>query len=528
MHEVDQEKTSLVTSQGLFCYKVMPFGLKNAGATYQRLMNKMFAQQIGRNVQVYVDDMLVKSRREEDHLEDLKETFNTLRSYNMKLNPGKCAFGVTTGKFLGFMVSQRGIEANPDKIRAIIEMAPPRNVKEVQSLNRKIAALNRFVSRATEKCLPFFRTLKRSLEWTTECQQAFEELKAYLSSPPLLSPSQPGEELFLYLAVSPAAISAALFREEEKVQKPVYYASRALRGVEERYPPMEKLAFALVTAARKLKPYFQAHTVSVLTDKPLRRAMNNPEAVGRLALWAIELSEFDIRYRPRTAIKGQVVTDFIAEFTHDEDKGAEESSLWSIYTDGSSNRLTGGAGIVLLSPEGDAIECMVRLDFPATNNESEYQALIAGLDLAKATRAARVVIHCDSQVITNQVNGDYECKGERMKKYLDQVKARIDDFEPRIVQIPRGENERDDRLAKAASAEHMVIPGNVLSFVQLSPLIDPSNVQEVCSDSNWTAPLVSYLRDGVLLDGKEAARKLKVQAARFVLIKDVMYKRGFY
>ena len=133
-----------------------------------------------------------------------------------------------------------------------------------------------------------------------------------------MSPSQPGEELFLYLAVSPAAISVALFREEEKVQKPVYYASRALRGAEEKYPPMEKLAFALVTAARKLKPYFQAHTVNVLTDKPLRRAMNNPETVGRLALWAIELSEFDIRYRPYTAIKGQIVADFIAEFTHDD------------------------------------------------------------------------------------------------------------------------------------------------------------------------------------------------------------------
>ena len=177
-----------MTSQGLFYYKVMPFGLKNEGAMYQRLINKMFAQQIGRNVQVYVDDMLVKSQREEDHLKDLRETFNTLRSYNMKFNPRKCAFGVTTGKFLGFMVSQKGIKANPDKIRAIMEMAPPRNVKEVQSLNGKIAALNRFVSKATYKCLPFFRMLKKFFEWIAECQQAFEELKAYLSSPPLLSP----------------------------------------------------------------------------------------------------------------------------------------------------------------------------------------------------------------------------------------------------------------------------------------------------------------------------------------------------
>ena len=116
LDEADQEKTSFITSQCLFYYKVMSFGLKNVGITYQRLMNKMFAHQIGRNVQVYVDDMLVKSRRGDDHLDDLKETFDTLRSYNMKLNPSKCAFEVMAEKFLRFMVSQRGIEVNPDKI----------------------------------------------------------------------------------------------------------------------------------------------------------------------------------------------------------------------------------------------------------------------------------------------------------------------------------------------------------------------------------------------------------------------------
>ena len=135
MEEANQEKTSFMTSQGLFCYKMMSFELKNAGATYQRLMNKMFAHQIRRNVQVYVNDMLVKSLCEEDHLDDLRETFNTLRSYNMKPNPNKCTFSVAAGKFLGFMVSQRGIEVNPEKIRAIVELEPPRTVKEVQSLN---------------------------------------------------------------------------------------------------------------------------------------------------------------------------------------------------------------------------------------------------------------------------------------------------------------------------------------------------------------------------------------------------------
>ena len=135
-----------------------------------------------------------------------------------------------------------------------------------------------------DKCLPFFCTLKKSFEWTAECQQAFEKLKAYLSALPLLSPSQLGEEFFLYLVVSPAAVSTALIREEEKVQKPINYTNRALCGAEERYPPMEKLAFALVTAAHKLKPYFQAHTIVVLTDRPLRRAISNLDGAGRLAL----------------------------------------------------------------------------------------------------------------------------------------------------------------------------------------------------------------------------------------------------
>ena len=169
MDETDQEKTSFVTSQGLFCYKVMPFGLKNAGVTYQRLVNHMFRPQIGRNVEVYVDDMLVKSQNEEIHLDDLHETFDTLRQYNMKLNPSKCAFRVSSGKFLGFMVSHRGIEANPNKIQTILDMKPPQNVKEVQSLTERVAALNRFVSKATDKCLPFFKVLKKAFEWTDEC-----------------------------------------------------------------------------------------------------------------------------------------------------------------------------------------------------------------------------------------------------------------------------------------------------------------------------------------------------------------------
>ena len=207
----------------------------------------MFRPQIGRNVKVYVDDMLVKSLNEGKHLDNLQETFNTLRRYIMKLNPSKCAFEVASGKFLGFMVSHRGIKANPEKIKAILDMKPPQNIKEVQFLTERVAALNRFISKAIDKCLPFFRVLKNAFEWKDECQKAFQDLKMYLVAAPLLSPFVMGEELFLYLAVTSHAVSSALIRKEGKVQKPVYYTSKTLRGAEGRYPLIEKLAFALIT-----------------------------------------------------------------------------------------------------------------------------------------------------------------------------------------------------------------------------------------------------------------------------------------
>ena len=147
----------------------------------------------------------------------------------MKLNPSKCVFGVASGKFFSFMVSQRGIEANPEKVQAIINMVSPRTVKNIQKLTGRIATLNRFVSRATDKCLPFFKTLKKAFAWTDECESTFQDLKRYLSNPPLISPSKEGQNLFLYLylAVSNTVVSAALIREEAKKQLLVYYVSQA-------------------------------------------------------------------------------------------------------------------------------------------------------------------------------------------------------------------------------------------------------------------------------------------------------------
>ena len=315
MDPSDQEKTSFVTARGTYCYRVMPFGLKNAGATYQRLVNGMFQKQIGTFMEVYIDDMLVKSIKAKLHITHLAEAFQVLRSYNMKLNPAKCAFGVSSGKFLGFIVNNRGIEANLVKIKAVLDMLPPSNIKDIQRLTGRIAALSRFVSRASDKCRPFFQVLKKVFQWDEHCQEAFTMLKTYLSSPPILVSPSEGELLTLYLAVSNFATSATLVRERDRVQQPICYCSRALRGAEERYPKMEKLILALVTTSRKLRPYFQAHTIEVPTEYPIKQILHKPETSGRLMKWAIELSKFDIRYKLRAVVKGQILADFIIEFT---------------------------------------------------------------------------------------------------------------------------------------------------------------------------------------------------------------------
>jgi ribonuclease HI len=469
----------------------------------------------------------VKTKDETNHLEDLEETFETLRQYRMKLNPSKCVFGGLSGKFLGFMVSQRGIEANPDKIKAVLEMTPPRTTKEVQSLTGRVAALNHFISRATDKCLPFFKTLRKAFAWTNKCQKSFEELKLYLTSPPLLSPSQQGEALSLYLAVSPTAVSSALIREDGGTQLPVYYTSKAFQGAEERYPAMEKLALALVIAARKLRPYFQSHKIIVLTNDPLRKAMNKPDAAGRLIQWAVELSEFDIEYCPRQAIKAQALADFIAEFTVTEEEPPEEKPdrNWEVEIDRSSVKGAGGVGVVFKTPEGHLLKHSVWLQYPTTNNEAEYEALLTGLRIAKELGATRLRIQSDSQLIVGQVNGEYEAKEDRMTKYLKLVKNAMNWFDKVILlQVPREQNTGADAFAKLASSDEAT---NQHIEVQYSPSHMEEEVSPIDVSNSWMTPITNYLEGGTLPSDPIEARKLRTRFARFALIQGTLYKRGF-
>ena len=316
MHPPDAEKTSFIAPHGFYYYNVMPFGLKNVGATYQRLVMKMFRPLLGSTMEVYIDDMLVKSKQRPDHAAHLQQTFNLLREYGMKLNPLKCAFGVSAGRFLGFMVTQRGIEANPAQLKAILQSPAPRSKKGIQQLTDRLAALRRFISQFTDRLKPFFTTLRGAnrAEWNEECDRAFVAIKQYLKEPPILVSLEAGDALYLYLAAFDIAISAALFREcGDAKLRPMFFISKSLTDAETRYTHLERAALALRTAAQKLRPYFQAHPVVVLTDLPLRGTIHKPDMPGRMARWAMELSEYGIQYKLRLSKKGQVLADFFVE-----------------------------------------------------------------------------------------------------------------------------------------------------------------------------------------------------------------------
>jgi hypothetical protein len=260
MKESDQLTTSFITPFGMYCYTIMPFELRNAGATYQRCMNHVFGEHIGRTVEAYVDDIVVKTKRASDLLSDLETTFKCLRAKGMKLNPEKCVFGVPRGMLLGFIVSERGIEANPEKIAAITSMGPIRDLKGVQRVMGCLAALSRFISRLSEKGLPLYRLLRKSecFTWTPEAEEALENLKALLTKTPILVPPAAGEALLIYVAATTQVVSAAIVVERREeghalpVQKPVYFISEVLSETKACYPQIQKLLYAVVLTRRKL------------------------------------------------------------------------------------------------------------------------------------------------------------------------------------------------------------------------------------------------------------------------------------
>ncbi|XP_017216818.2 uncharacterized protein LOC108194379 [Daucus carota subsp. sativus] len=533
----DQDSTAFITHKGVFAYTVLPFGLLNAGATFQRTMDTVFADQIGRNMEIYVDDMIVKSVKAPSHAKDLRETFDCIRKNQIRLNPAKCSFGLGGGKFLGYLLTQRGIEADPSQIAAVRDMQPPKTVKDLQILTGCIAALRRFIPQSSKRSLPMYEAIKqaskaRHFEWTQECQSSLDDIKEFLANPPILARAIPGEPLKLYLSASDSTTAAVLIKEEGTEQRPVYYASHMLKDTETRYSKIEKLVLALVTASRKLRQYFQGRSITVMTSQPLRRVLHRPDISGRLAAWTIELSQFNLEFEPRNSMKSQALSDFVAEcnFSESPQQGPAQSltdKAWTLYTDGSSTSEVGGAGVLLVSPEGFKVQQAIRFGFPATNNEAEYEALIAGIKLASHLDAKIVDIFSDSQLVVKQVSGEFKATNERMIAYLKVAITLLGTFTSwSIKNIARSANHWADALSKLATST----AAKNSEPIYVKELTCPSLVQEtvncITSQDDWRTPIIQHIKGTLNLEDKAEQRKIAFKARNYCLISDQLYRRA--
>nr|GEW70262.1 reverse transcriptase domain-containing protein [Tanacetum cinerariifolium] len=382
--EADKEKTAFHTGHGVYYYTKMPFGLKIAGATYQRLMDKAFEGQIRWNIEVYVDDLVVKSFTEAEMMRDIEETFHTLRKVNIKLNPKKCSFGLADGVFLGYVVTPEGIKSCPDKTAAVLQLPSPQTIKEVQSLNGKLASLNRFLSKNGPNANLLYKPCVTG------------------SGTKLLSDGETG----------------------------------------------------LVTSLSRQK-------------------------------------DFD---------------DFLIEMPNDVSQAAPaaetQEESWTLFTDGSSS----------------------------SNNEAEYEALVAGLRIAVRMGVKNVQVSVDSKLVANQVLGTYVAKEDNMVKYLEIVKSLVSGFTTfSISQVPRSKNKKTDALRKITSTSFAHLSKQVLVEVLENKSIKEKEIATVIEEDGPTCmtQLVNYLNGGVLPGDKKEARKLRLKARQYELIEGLLYRRSF-
>ncbi|PKI61791.1 hypothetical protein CRG98_017841 [Punica granatum] len=301
--------------------------------------------------------MIAKSKEGEDHLVNLKRLFDCLKEYKLRLNLAKCTFGARSGKLLGFVVSERGIEVDPDKVKVIKELPPPSTVREVRGFLGRLNYIARFIANLTDKCQPLFRLLRKNatMEWDHECQNAFDTIKAYLIQPPVLVPSMPNRPLILYLTVRRQSLGCMLGQEDEstRTERAIYYLSKTFTEGESNYPEIEKMCYVLVWVMQRLRQYTLYHTIRSLSKvDPLRYLLDSPSSMRNIAKWRCQLTEYDIEYVPRTSIKGQAIVDHLAEFlinddtpinTDFPDEGIlqvdeeKDEPTWKMYFDGAVN-----------------------------------------------------------------------------------------------------------------------------------------------------------------------------------------------
>jgi ribonuclease HI len=438
MKKEDEPKTSFITSSGTYCYLRMPEGLKNPGGSFSRMTAKVLCSQIGRNVLTYVDDIIVKSTKQENHIADLQETFANFRKAGLKLNPEKCVFGVKKGKFLGCLVSTKGIEANPNKIEAILRMEPPKSRKGAQKANMKVGLIEQIYFKIGRKELVILWSIKvsQSLPVEANSTKGLRRVEAILNRTDNFNPHSSGAPLLLYVAASHATVSATLVQEKQdgqaKKQVPVYFVSEVLSPSKKNYTELEKILYAVLMASRKLRHYFQSYHIIMPSSQPLKDIIRNREATRRVGKWAVELNEFTIDYVHRSSIQSQALADFIADWTppgaQDEER-TKDDEAWTLFCDGLWGTFGAGAAAILISPSKIRTCYVARLEFNCTNNIAEYEALLLGLRKLKAMGIRRAILKSDSQVIIGHIDKRSKARDLKLEKYLDTVRRMEASFE---------------------------------------------------------------------------------------------------
>nr|GEW56952.1 reverse transcriptase domain-containing protein [Tanacetum cinerariifolium] len=419
--ELDEEKTTFHTGQGVYCYTKIPFGLKNTGATYQRLVDKAFDNQIGRDKEVYVDKLVVKSYTEAEMLRDVDK--------RSTLTP-------------------EGIKPCPDKTAVVLQLPSPRTIKEVQSLNRKLASLNRFLSKSAEKSLPLFKTLKKCIKksdfhWTAEAEQAFKQLKQHLLELPLLVAPKPNEELIIHLSATYRAISLVLMTERGATQTPIYFISCALQGPKLNYTPMEKLVMSLAFAAKRLRrttAKMERHDRRTQYHVPAKNVSERTDPSG--------FSYRNARRKSASRASGRNSTRFV-----------DTLYGWTIIS---------------------------------SNNEAEYEALIAGLRIAAQMGVKNVHVSIDSKLVANQVLGTYVAKEENMINFA--------------------------HLSKHVLVE--ILKEKSIKEKEVTTVVEEDG-------TTWMTPIMEYLKEGTLPSDRKEARKLRIKSRQYELLEGVLYRRSF-
>jgi ribonuclease HI len=289
----------------------------------------------------------------------------------------------------------------------------------------------------------------------------------------------------------------------------------------------------LIVSIRRLRPYFQAHTIKVLTEYPLKKILQKPDISGWLVNWAVELGEFDIDFLPRTTIKGQALADFLVEFSgFPEEVGLPVGDAWVACVDGLSTRKRSGDGVVIISPKGERWEFTIKLAFTTTNNEAEYEAVIAGMEVAQKLEAKILEVRSDSQVVVGHIRGEFEAQGEKMKQYLSKVQE-IETFfkSVLITRVPREANTWVDFLAclRFGTTEEIKASSQQVQSLTQPSITLPINIMQVhdAEFPEWAEEVVWYLKEEKLLEDKKKSRQVRMRSARYTLIGNTLYWRGY-